>query len=398
MESEQALQISRGETTRLVQEAGNLRRQSQDLKAALENSEKEALLRIQSLESAALDQSGLLQEAQENYQSLEQEAQTALARLQGLLEKASARGFELETSLAEAQKALLDHGRASSRSEGEIAGLRDQLRIQASEFRSRETLSEDLQRTAQDLETRLCQEEESRRQSMADYGLLAARYHELEKQVSESTVRMEVERAGFVSQLEILQNRIESLEIEHDSVLQKELGLAGEIQEALRSAGDWKTRSEASDRELNELKQVRSGHESLLSEKKRQLEERERDLETMRRQVRDLTVRLEQRDVVYKREQLGEQVSLKEERLKLLVSEQAQFESEMRQKEEKMRAILVEQENIEKELVEIKQAQRHYLEQARRDKSGPAKLSKLVPLSNSGKPPIVPLEADSQDA
>ncbi len=342
-----------------------------------QEAEKRLRDREQALDSAGSETKSLSAEI-ESLKLREHQIQEELENRNRSLQDAAERIHFSETDLAAAAKTV-------SLLETEAANLREQARFHGVELRARENKIMELQKLAQELEGRVRSEDELRRQSLADYGLLAARYNELETQTGRISAGMEAERADFAAQMAVLQNRIEALQDEREAFEQKLTRLTAEIQEALRAAGDWKTRAEVFEREVQDMQQVRTGQDSLMAEKNRQLEERDRELEVLRRQVREVNVRLEQRDALHKREQLNEQLLQKEERLKALVGEQSSLEAEMRQREEKMRGILNEQEKIEKEIVEARQAQRHYLEQARREKNGPVKASRPS-VSGIGKP------------
>ena len=106
------------------------------------------------------------------------------------------------------------------------------------------------------------------------------------------------------------------------------------------------------------------------------LEVRERELEFARRQLRDMTAQMEQRESIQKKTQLVNQLVEKEGRLKNLVKEQERMETEIREREEAMRRILTEQEAIEKEIIEGKQAQRHLLEQSKKERFPRVKIRK----------------------
>jgi len=365
---EQALDSAGSETKNLSAEIESLKLRKHQIQEEVENrnrSLQDAAERIHFLETDIMARSRETELAAENCRQLERE-----------LESFQTRGSEQEAMLERARQDLAAAAKTVSLLETEAANLREQARFHGVELRARENKIIELQKLSQELENRARSDDELRRQALADYGLLAARYNELESQAGRISAGIEAERADFASQMAVLQNRIEALQDEREDFDHKTTRLTSEIQDALRAAGDWKTKAEAFEREIQDMKQVRVGQDSLMADKNRQLEDRDRELEVLRRQVRELNVRLEQRDALHKREQLNEQLSQKEERLKSLVGEQSSLEAEMRQREEKMRGILNEQEKIEKEIVEARQAQRHYLEQARREKNGPVKSSR----------------------
>ncbi len=111
--------------------------------------------------------------------------------------------------------------------------------------------------------------------------------------------------------------------------------------------------------------------ERSFEDKTKQLEARDREIDGLRRQIRDLNFQMEQRETMLKRNQIMSQMAEKEDRLKRLVEDQTRVETEIRQREELMRQILTHQETLEKEIVESKQAQRHLLEQVKKEKTAP---------------------------
>lgn len=98
-----------------------------------------------------------------------------------------------------------------------------------------------------------------------------------------------------------------------------------------------------------------------------QLTARERETESLRRQMKDLKAQLDQKDLISRRTQLNSAMVEKEDMLKQLVAEQKRIEIEIREREDIMRRVLSKQESVEKELMDVKQTQRHLLEQAKKE-------------------------------
>lgn len=121
------------------------------------------------------------------------------------------------------------------------------------------------------------------------------------------------------------------------------------------------------ERIIQGLQAERTEFESLLAARDSQLENREREAETLRRQMKDLKNQLDHKDMINRRTQLNSSLVEKEEMLKQLVAEQRRVEREIREREDLMRQVLSRQEHVEKELIEIKQTQRHLQEQAKKE-------------------------------
>lgn len=237
------------------------------------------------------------------------------------------------------------------------------------------------------LEERLARSDDERNFLQTDLAESKVRLNALQSEYQSARLQFEKESKDLTHESEELRGEVSQLQEKNETLEKSRLRLVKETEEALRQTDEWKLKAKdlehaASDLERRFLDEIQSRQD-----KEKRLEDRERDLETVRKQNRDLVVQLEQRDLMHRRNQLAEQMTQREEKLKGLIQEQAQLEAEMRQKEEKMRVILAEQERIEKEIVESKQAQRHHLEQTKRERSPkvvrPSILGKSSPLTDT---------------
>lgn len=154
------------------------------------------------------------------------------------------------------------------------------------------------------------------------------------------------------------------------------LDVAALERESLKRAfQESRQRAEAAESRISELLAVKGQVEEtsarlehMLSEKTKQAESKDREIDGLRRQIKEINFQMEQRETLLKRNQIMAQLAEKEDKLKKLVDDQNRMETEIRQREEAMRHILAQQEALEKEIVEGKQAQRHLLEQVKKDK------------------------------
>lgn len=93
--------------------------------------------------------------------------------------------------------------------------------------------------------------------------------------------------------------------------------------------------------------------------------ELEMQLESAQRQSRDLLFRVEQQDLIEKRTRLANELAAKEARLRELALEGERLRQEIQDRELRAQTLGSEQANLEREILEVKQAQRHLLEQSK---------------------------------
>ncbi len=104
----------------------------------------------------------------------------------------------------------------------------------------------------------------------------------------------------------------------------------------------------------NENKQLREANHEL-----------EIQLESSQRQAKDLLQRVEQQDLIEKRTRLANELGGKEAQLRELALETERLRQEIQDKELRFQTLGSEQANLEREVLEVKQAQRHLLEQSK---------------------------------
>ena len=110
----------------------------------------------------------------------------------------------------------------------------------------------------------------------------------------------------------------------------------------------------------------------------------ETQLESAQRQARDLLQRVEEQQTIERRMRLANELSVKEARIRELVLENERIRQEIQDRELHAQTLTSEQTDLEREILEIKQAQRHLLEQSKMKEKG-SKLTKR-PHSESSRP------------
>ncbi len=164
-----------------------------------------------------------------------------------------------------------------------------------------------------------------------------------------------------------LQDKIQKLEASQKTFETGESRLMRELENRGQQVRQWEIKALDLQKEIQSLRESFKEQEHLWQARLDQFQARDAELEIARRQVRDLQAQLANRDALQKKTQLGEQLSTKEMRLKMLVKQQEKIESEIREREEELQKLLTEQESVEREIVEGKQAQRHLLERLKKE-------------------------------
>lgn len=94
-------------------------------------------------------------------------------------------------------------------------------------------------------------------------------------------------------------------------------------------------------------------------------------LESAQRQVKEFMFRMEQQELIERRTRLANDLGAKEARLRELILEGDHLRQEIQDRELQAQSLSNEQANLEREILEVKQAQRHILEQGKmKDKLG----------------------------
>ncbi len=130
---------------------------------------------------------------------------------------------------------------------------------------------------------------------------------------------------------------------------------------------NWNQKCLLLEKQLLELQEAWQNQDKVLNATLLQLETREKELESARKQLRDIHAQVEHRETTQRRTRLAQELQEKEAMLKSMVASQEKIENEIRDREESIRKIIADQEKIEKEIMEAKQSQRHLAELAKRD-------------------------------
>lgn len=337
--------------------------------------EKNEMLKEEYRESRTLYEEKLGFLIRENDQSKKkiQELNEALQNFQQTLqkEKQAAAEFSARKDL-EIKKQKEDYENSSrlfreslSRSVSEIEQTKHQVRQTLEKVRILETAKETL-------EEKINEQTEQLAQAGEKFQALAGKGREVEARLSQE---------------KILREKAESRKTELE---QNEQRLAHELEMLAEEARRREARGMDLEKELAQIQSACESQEKALQEHRQVLETRDRELESLRRQLRDVHQHWEQRETVQRRTHLAGQLAEKENQLKKMVQDQEKIENEIRAREESMRKILAEQETLEKEIIEAKQAQRHLAEQAKRERA--------LKLKPSGSKDPAELEPASQEA
>jgi len=385
-DSVRKLRVSEEARAILDQERAAVQKEAEDfsfrcgaLELEIKSSHKtleEAVMQGQSLEAKNRDLALLLQETREQADSWMKRCEREeilrldeVEQLQGQVSLLNSKTETLTESLTLADRKLLDFEKTRMAREEELAKWRANSESFCLEIDKLRLLLGDEKIFRDKLEERLARTEEERSFLQADLTENKVRLSALQSEYQNSRAQFDQEKKNTDSLTEELRVEVSHLREKNEILEKSRLRLVKESEDSLRQTDEWKLKAKDLEHAASDLQQRLAAEEQVLRNSERRLEDRERDLESVRKQNRDLAVQLEQRDLMHRRNQLAEQMTQREEKLKVLIQEQSQLEAEMHQKEEKMRGILAAQELIEKEIVESKQAQRHHLEQTKREKS-----------------------------
>ncbi len=253
----------------------------------------------------------------------------------------------LEQKLQEQEEKIAGSLKRYQMIETEFQQLKQARTDKQDELRRRELKMAELEAAESELQAQLKEEQER-------YALLDHRYAELQDQ--------------FDSRVEEAEQKAQDLAEKVRTLEASQARLIDEIESRSGEAENWEEKSREFESTIRELQDSHEKLEKMLRVNLKQLENREKELELSRRQLRELQTYREQQEVIQKRNQLASELAEKESKLKLLVDEQGRIETEIREREERIGRILAEQEKVEKEILDGKQANRHYLEQLKKEK------------------------------
>ncbi len=274
-----------------------------------------------------------VEEWEERYQSLKEESQESRKIYE---EKLHTNQKELESVKAKLKDLSLWHEKALGL-EKQVKGFQERVNLLES---TKETLERSVKERSD--EVGLWKE---RSQSMAEK---AERFETL---YEEERKRREEAQSGHqqaVSEVDRIRREIEAQVIETERWRKK----SQELEENQRRLE--KEFAEYSEDQESEIKRLREGHQEL-----------EGQLALAQRQTKDLLTRAEQHELIEKRERLNNELTLKEAKLREFVIRRERLREEAQERELQAESIASEQANLEREILDIKQAQRHLLEQSK---------------------------------
>lgn len=156
------------------------------------------------------------------------------------------------------------------------------------------------------------------------------------------------------------------------------------------------TETERWRKKYEELSQLSEEQESEVRELREANRSLEVQLESVQRQARELLFRVEEQQLIEKRVRLANELTAKEARLRELVLEGERVRQEVQDRELHSQTLANELANLEREILEVKQAQRHLLEQGKLKEKG-SKLKRLASDSFEGRTNPAPSAKEQGD-
>ncbi len=163
------------------------------------------------------------------------------------------------------------------------------------------------------------------------------------------------------------ESKLSYFESSRKQIEESESHIRQEMEKQSFAAKNQELRAHQLEIELERLKTALDSQEKTWMSRLQEVEVRERELESARRQIKELQSQMEHRELIQRKVFVAEQISAKELRLKSLVKKQEQLEVEARERETDLKKLLEEQEAVERGLIEDRQAQRHLLEKLKTD-------------------------------
>jgi len=162
--------------------------------------------------------------------------------------------------------------------------------------------------------------------------------------------------------LQEYESKLAYFELSRKQIEESELNIRKEMEKQSFAAKNQELRAQHLEKELERFKSSLESQEKTWVSRLQEVEVREKELESARRQIKDLQNQMDHRELIQRKVFIAEQISAKELRLKSLVKKQEQLEVEARGRETDLKKLLEEQEMVEKGLIEDKQAQKHLLD------------------------------------
>lgn len=344
---------------------------------------------VSRLEKDMVQQRELAKRNAEKYEILHEEYRQAKVlfeeRLQAAAREADEWKNRAEALSSEMKNAKEDRYFLSSRlkeQEERMSQWEDQKQALEDELQSLRQYKEEEESRHSENEGRLQEWEQTRESLMRMLREEQSKFQKLEAEFQGLKARYDERAMMAVKELEELRLSLRTKEEKVQSVERNQLRLIQDLEARTAEGKQWESQARDMERKARELQLSHENMEKMFRVNLTHLENRERELETARRQMKDLQTQLEQYDSVQKRAQVASLLQAKESRLHELVKQQDMIEQEIRSREELIRKILAEQEAVEKEILEGKQSQRHYMEQIKKEKMPRIKINKDLPASS----------------
>ena len=139
--------------------------------------------------------------------------------------------------------------------------------------------------------------------------------------------------------------------------------IAAQVTEAEHWHNKFQVLEEAQKRIEREFFQFSQEKETEVKQLQELNQELQRELEGARKQARDLIFRMEQQEMIEKKNRLTGEITGKENRARELRTELERLRREIHDRELQAQTLANEQGNFEREILEARQTQRHLLEQ-----------------------------------
>ncbi len=289
--------------------------------------------------------------ADEKQGQVAQENESFRIKLNELSEKLQNQAKEKEIALnalkereALSEQATQESLRARQGLESQLAQARRDAEQQKKSTQDALDLSDSLKRAKENLERAI-------QNGIAQIGEWREKYSELTRRFENAEKSIQDEQRFRA----IAESREKELE-------RNQIRLLSEIESKNAAIRDLEIKVQELESQAETMHQLISEREKVLNTNLSLLESREAELESARRQLREINSQMEHRETVARKNQVTSQLVEKESEFKRLISEQEKIEREIRDKEEAMRQVLSRQEAVEKEIIEAKQVQRHLME------------------------------------
>lgn len=147
-----------------------------------------------------------------------------------------------------------------------------------------------------------------------------------------------------------------------------------DLESQMKETDRWRKRvqelEEGHRRLEEELAQAATEHDTTLRKLREENQQIALQLDSAQRQVREYFQQMEQQELIEKRTRLANELAEKEARLREFTLESDRLRQEIQDRELQAQALASERGDLEREILEVKQAQRHLLEQSKMKEKG----------------------------